>query len=609
MSIKSDNINAIFNQFSSTNLPSFVNDFFIHSDVVLRAIDDGKMDEIYKFDDQHQYIINLNYRVLEKPKYIYSNGAESIKYYAFKNDLTLRPMGIANPLWYFAFAHNILLAHDDWLMPFYADGDGYKTVTNHSDSPILGQDLTVFSRMDYDLKKTVNLNILHGFRNEVQTKSNDVYKYNQIRNITDEGEHPFYMKLDVESYYQNIYTHQLDKLADLPPFTGNVTVGMCRPLLTFLDVFNMRISDNQTKGILQGPFSSQFSAELLGLALDSAIQTILNSRPELKEITFKRFVDDFTFYGDNQAALSLALVQIDRIFRSFGLNRKVEKTKIGRGFPAIKGGNFDDPIFNEKKGSIFGEAAVLTMNNVVDLRKKIGTLIDENNISQIRTILTSFKNKVVSKKVKKTHVSVLQSLCLVILKTAIAYPVVSVHCYRLVDAILLMIGRSERQNIVLNTLMNVTQFINENYPETELQIWHYNLLGSYLSSKPRKKVLGELLLMIQSANTLSNDVLLLCPFVKKDFAQNKRIWNVVKSQYCIQAKVSLSDKPIGIENSRWFPILLELYQYARKMQVKKHQKDRHAFKKEIMNFFQDRKTGKISYNKLGVFKLMFKVDD
>ncbi len=157
--------------------------------------------------------------------------------------------------------------------------------------------------------------------------------------------------------------------------------------------------------------------------------------------------------------------------------------------------------------------------------------------------------------------------------------------------------------------MNVTQFINENYPETELQIWHYNLLGSYLSSKPRKKVLGELLLMIQSANTLSNDVLLLCPFVKKDFAQNKRIWNVVKSQYCIQAKVSLSDKPIGIENSRWFPILLELYQYARKMQVKKHQKDRHAFKKEIMNFFQDRKTGKISYNKLGVFKLMFKVDD
>ncbi|MFL2030175.1 RNA-directed DNA polymerase [Loigolactobacillus zhaoyuanensis] len=381
MSIKSDNINAIFNQFSSTNLPSFVNDFFIHSDVVLRAIDDGKMDEIYKFDDQHQYIINLNYRVLEKPKYIYSNGAESIKYYAFKNDLTLRPMGIANPLWYFAFAHNILLAHDDWLMPFYADGDGYKTVTNHSDSPILGQDLTVFSRMDYDLKKTVNLNILHGFRNEVQTKSNDVYKYNQIRNITDEGEHPFYMKLDVESYYQNIYTHQLDKLADLPPFTGNVTVGMCRPLLTFLDVFNMRISGNQTKGILQGPFSSQFSAELLGLALDSAIQTILNSRPELKEITFKRFVDDFTFYGDNQAALSLALVQIDRIFRSFGLNRKVEKTKIGRGFPAIKGGNFDDPIFNEKKGSIFGEAAVLTMNNVVDLRKKIGTLIDENNIS------------------------------------------------------------------------------------------------------------------------------------------------------------------------------------------------------------------------------------
>lgn len=605
---KSDNIKTIFAQFSSTNLPPLINNYFVHGDVVLKAIDDRKLDEVYEFDDQHQYILNLKHKNFKSPKYIYSNGAESIKYYAFKNDLTLRPMGIANPLWYFAFAHNILLAHDDWLMFFYADGGGYKTATNHSDSPILGQDLTALSRIDYDSKKTVTSNFISGFRNEIQTKSSKVYEYNQIRNITDEGAYPFYMKLDIESYYQNIYTHQFEKIASLPPFKKYGIGEMYTSFFKFLDVFNMRISDNQTKGILQGPFSSQFSSELLGLALDSAIQTMLSSRPELEKITFKRFVDDFIFYGDDKAALSLAIVQIDRIFRSFGLSRKVEKTKIGRGFPATKGGDFNDPIFDKTGNSIFGQNLALTINSVVDLRRRLGQLIDENNISQIRTILTMFKNRIVSKKIKETETHVLQSLCLVILKTAISYPVVSVHCYRLMNEILSTIVQSKRLNIALNTLMNVTQFINEAYPETELQIWHYNLLGNYLPSDRRREVLNDLLSMIQAPNTLSNDVLLLCPFVKKNFAQNSRIWNAVKSQYCSQAKLS-TPKPIGIENSRWFPILIELYQYARKMQIEKNQKERIAFKKEIMAFFQNKKNGKTAYNKLGIFKLMFKADD
>lgn len=87
--------------------------------------------------------------------------------------------------------------------------------------------------------------------------------------------------------------------------------------------------------------------------------------------------------------------------------------------------------------------------------------------------------------------------------------------------------------------------------------------------------------------------------------QNNRIWKVVKSQYTTQAGIESFEKSVGIENSRWFPVLIELYKYARKMNVKKGQNDRNTFKKEIMSFFQD-KNGKEAYDKLGIFKLMFK---
>lgn len=185
------NIKTVFQQYASTNLPSFLNDFFLRSKAVINAIKAGKADEIYQFDDEHRYIVNIMSNGLITPKYVFNNGSESIKYYAFKNDLTLRPMGVADPIWYFAFANNVLIAHDSWMIDMYADSDDFPSVARHSDSPILSRKMDTLTAIDYETHENSNFYIFSGFSNELTTKSKTVFQYNQIRNIRDEGAHPF----------------------------------------------------------------------------------------------------------------------------------------------------------------------------------------------------------------------------------------------------------------------------------------------------------------------------------------------------------------------------------------------------------------------------------
>lgn len=601
MDIDQQNIKTIFDQFASTNLPPYINSLFGNASRILKKISLGQIDDVYHFDQKHEYILNLGKNV-KTPKYIYKNGSESIKYYAFKNNLTLRPMGIGSPIWYFAFAYNILVAHDKWLKLLYLEEDDQiPQLVSHSDLPILTKDLNTFQEMNYDTQQLSEYSVASGFSNELDNKSSKVYKRNQIRNINDEGAHPFYMKVDIEGYFRNIYTHQLSKLANLLPYRMFISMNI-ENFFNFLDTFNMKISDNQTKGILQGPFSSQISAEFLGISLDLSIAQAIKDH-KITGITFRRYVDDFTFYGNNQADLNAVLVQVDRIFRQYGVGRKTEKTIIERGFPLSKGGNFHDPIFAVNNKSIFGSnSPELTLSNILELRQKLGELVEENNISQIRTILTVFKKEVVPNKIKQTSFPTLQSLCQIILKTAISFPVVSVHCYRVLDDILMTINPVDRERIILNVIELNTSLIDEDYPETELQIWHYYILGKYLPSKERAKFLTRLLKKMSLTNADSTDCLLIISFVKDNFQQNQKIWKTVKEKYQTESKLT-SGGIEGIETSRWFLVIIYLYQYARSMSIKKTQTERINFKQEILKLFSD-KRGKIHYNQLGIFKEM-----
>jgi len=57
-----------------------------------------------------------------------------------------------------------------------------------------------------------------------------------------------------------VYTHYLSKIKDAEPYKDNI---FCNAYFDFLNYYNMKINNNQTKGIVTGVFSSTVSAESL----------------------------------------------------------------------------------------------------------------------------------------------------------------------------------------------------------------------------------------------------------------------------------------------------------------------------------------------------------
>ena len=129
------NLDALTEQFASTNLPPYFKHFFSRSSNLIQKIKEDSVSSYCYFKKNNQknvYTVDKNN--VNIPKYIYHKGAESIKYFAYKKDASLRPMGIANPIWFFSFLVNILFAGDEWLQDLYSLNN---QIIQHSNSPIL----------------------------------------------------------------------------------------------------------------------------------------------------------------------------------------------------------------------------------------------------------------------------------------------------------------------------------------------------------------------------------------------------------------------------------------------------------------------------------------
>lgn len=141
------------------------------------------------------------------------------------------------------------------------------------------------------------------------TEKKLAHEENNVRYLKKQGAKLHSVKVDIESFYPNVYTHYLSKIKDAEPYKDNIC---CDTYFDFLDYYNMKINNNQTKGIVTGVYSSTISAELLMLCVDYEINNVIGD-----EVSYIRYVDDLTFFSDSLEEIYSKMPLVQRVLNKY----------------------------------------------------------------------------------------------------------------------------------------------------------------------------------------------------------------------------------------------------------------------------------------------------
>ena len=294
------NIEILIKNSFSSDLPDNLCLIYIDTDKVIKLFEDisnGLYNTIYGIDQVTGLITTVNRKDQNTPNYIYNDGVEPVQYFGYKNNKRYRELSIPHFNFYIAFVYNTIIVKDVLFKNIYSENnDGKK---DYSNSPILvknfKEELVFTSTVNYkdEIVEEVESMMLEDTEFIGEAERTRMFNNAVLKDIKAEGISLHYLETDIESYFENIYTHSLNELKTLSPYKNIKDKGV-EKYFEFLDYFNMKTNLNHTKGILTGPLSSAISAELLLISIDEFIHEKIKD----KDISYKRYVDDMWFYSN-----------------------------------------------------------------------------------------------------------------------------------------------------------------------------------------------------------------------------------------------------------------------------------------------------------------------
>ena len=139
--------------------------------------------------------------------------------------------------------------------------------------------------------------------------------------------HQFRLKLDVANCYNSIYTHSVawgicgkEKVKQYMQNKKTMPIPDKYDLGDGLDIFMRFQKNNETNGIITGPFTSRIFSEILFSAIDKIMKD--------KGFVFRRYVDDYKFYFRSREKAEESVPKIERILNEYNLNLNLSKTTI-----------------------------------------------------------------------------------------------------------------------------------------------------------------------------------------------------------------------------------------------------------------------------------------
>ena len=508
----------------------------------IEKIDNDIYDDFYKTDG-----IITEYKNTQAPSYIFNDGIEPITFFEFKKNGALREMQIPNLKYYCTFVYNTIAVYDELFSKLYSEPEYDKYVCN-SNSYILFNELFHIYKL-YDGSEEIIESGIFAVKNN-KTTGQLAHEENNVRYLKKQGAKLHSVKVDIESFYPNVYTHYLSKIKDAEPYKDNIC---CDTYFDFLDYYNMKINNNQTKGIVTGVYSSTISAELLMLCVDYEINNVIGD-----EVTYIRYVDDLTFFSDSLEEIYSKLPLVQRVLNKYRLRINNNKTETQK---SIYNMSYVDMYELKKRFDFFDfdSADIIKYDKEIfyNIKGYVARAYDNNLKSEIKAFLSMFRRAISLKKLcfdidekidlkKHTVAYMLQLACL--------EPIFASRCYRVIISILDLIDKKNKKDEIVKLLKSKNDFINVTYHDSLLQIWHYYVLSKHDVKLNIKELLD-------SFGSDEINPIILAGFVKEKNAANKELFDYIKKTYSsiVYKEGESSYWMRSIMFSKWWLPLLVIY--------------------------------------------------
>lgn len=509
---------------------------------IIEKIDNDVYDDFFKTDG-----LITEYKNTQAPSYIFNDGIEPITFFEFKKNGALREMQIPNLKYYCTFVYNTIAVYDELFSKLYSEPEFDKYVCN-SNSYILFNELFHIYKL-YDGSEEIIESGIFAVKNN-KTTGQLAHEENNVRYLKKQGAKLHSVKVDIESFYPNVYTHYLSKIKDAEPYKDNIC---CDTYFDFLDYYNMKINNNQTKGIVTGVYSSTISAELLMLCVDYEINNVIGD-----EVSYIRYVDDLTFFSDSLEEIYSKMPLVQRVLNKYRLRINNNKTETQK---SIYNMSYVDMYELKKRFDLFDfdSADIIKYDKEVfyNIKGYVARAYDNNLKSEIKAFLSMFRRAISLKKLcfdidgkidlkKYTVAYMLQLACL--------EPIFASRCYRVIISILDLIDEENKKDEIVKLLKLKNAFINATYHDSLLQIWHYYVLSKYDTK-------ANIIELLDSFGNDEINPIILAGFVKEKDAANKELFDYIKKTYSsiVYKEGENSYWMRSIMFSKWWLPLLVIY--------------------------------------------------
>lgn len=276
--------------------------------------------------------IDCTYSQTKKSK---KNTTTPVDLSTYKNDISRRILSVPNPE---AFLRLVKLISENWAtlkkMAF----------SENSLSPIT---YIRSYRGDFSIEEINSENI----REAHKVKSDFIEGIKDC--ISNSLGFQYRLQVDIANCYNSIYTHSVawaicgkEQAKTYMRLKSPITLKNSYELADSLDAFIRFQKNNETNGIVVGPFTSRIFSEIILSAIDKQLRD--------KGFIFRRYVDDYKFYFRSEFQAEDGVQKIEKILNQYNLNLNLSKTKIQR-FPYEILSNMKDAYADcLKKDGIFG---------------------------------------------------------------------------------------------------------------------------------------------------------------------------------------------------------------------------------------------------------------
>lgn len=568
---------TLFSGMFPTQLPPILNEVFSEKSVskLVTEISNNPKDQLFYRKRDSKLINYLAKDGVKSPKKIFgkSLATESIKFFTIKVDNSWRPLAIPNIKYSLMFTYNSIIMSDNGLTELYKRDNRITGTTSHSESPMIGRD-GFFSTMLYeDVDDPVGFIGYDG--------QNKFFKDSKLQRFRMESVYPYILEIDLSKYFENIYTHLIEKIS-LESLGLDDTNNIFKEYLKWLSEYNQKINDNHTKGIVQGPVSSKITAELLQLSLDMYINNIIT---DLKvDIKFIRYVDDYRFYGKYSTDLELFKNSLIKLFRKYELSFNEKKIKLYKGFEVQKQSNITK--YSEIRNLLFSRKKTkFSFDLYLNLRESMIVMIDNDDFPTLKASLTLIKKRILNSTLILTDNEIVVSFIHFLIKISYVIPIVATHVYKIINAITDSMPKMKSR--IWNILKPEMKYIDENFSDTDLQIWYYYVLTCNGNSKETYQIAKSYL----DKNKPSNyNVLVLTVLLKQ---RSKKANDRIKKD--IMGLIEDYDIEEISQSKWWLPISKIWVVY-----------DGHVEDKKIKELFITQKNSNLQWNRLGIIEFLRK---